>query len=90
MEIASKQTKATNKNQLQYFYAANPKIEKMLAQNERCCNQFLSIPMNILGNYSCLKVNLSFTRDRSFYFTTVFIPGKLCGTNVREEEARQA
>lgn len=29
------------------------------------------------GNYSCLLVNLKFTRDRSFYFTTVFIPGKL-------------
>lgn len=31
----------------------------------------------ILGNYSCLKVELTFTRDRAFYFTTVFIPGKL-------------
>lgn len=26
------------------------------------------------GNYSCLKVELTFTRDRAFYFTTVFIP----------------
>lgn len=29
-----------------------------------------------LGNYSCLKVELTFTRDRAFYFTTVFIPGE--------------
>lgn len=28
------------------------------------------------GNYSCLKVELTFTRDRAFYFTTVFIPGE--------------
>lgn len=37
-------------------------------KNEKC-------PI-LTGNYSCLKVNLIFTRDRSFYFTTVFIPGK--------------
>lgn len=30
-----------------------------------------------IGNYSCLKVDLMFTRDRAFYFTTVFIPGKI-------------
>lgn len=33
------------------------------------------------GNYSCLKVNLSFTRDRSFYFTTFFIPGIILVTS---------
>lgn len=33
------------------------------------------------GNYSCLKVNLIFTRDRSFYFTTVFIPGIILVTS---------
>ncbi|CAL8143195.1 unnamed protein product [Orchesella dallaii] len=26
------------------------------------------------GNYSCLKVELVFNRDRAYYFTTVFIP----------------
>ncbi|XP_070155601.1 pH-sensitive chloride channel 1 isoform X5 [Polyergus mexicanus] len=33
------------------------------------------------GNYSCLKVDLIFTRDRSFYFTTVFIPGIILVTS---------
>lgn len=27
------------------------------------------------GNYSCLRVLLVFTRDKSFYFSTVFVPG---------------
>ena len=27
------------------------------------------------GNYSCLKVRLHFTRDKGFYYTTVFAPG---------------
>lgn len=34
-----------------------------------------------IGNYSCLKVNLIFTRDRSFYFTTFFIPGIILVTS---------
>lgn len=34
-----------------------------------------------VGNYSCLKVDLMFTRDRSFYFTTVFIPGIILVTS---------
>ncbi|XP_044762501.1 glutamate-gated chloride channel isoform X2 [Coccinella septempunctata] len=33
------------------------------------------------GNYSCLEVDLTFTRDRSFYFTTVFIPGIILVTS---------
>ncbi|KAL7046805.1 hypothetical protein ACKWTF_002715 [Chironomus riparius] len=33
------------------------------------------------GNYSCLKVELTFTRDRAFYFTTVFIPGIILVTS---------
>ncbi|KAG5677228.1 hypothetical protein PVAND_007004 [Polypedilum vanderplanki] len=33
------------------------------------------------GNYSCLRVNLRFTRDRHFYFTTVFIPGIILVTS---------
>lgn len=37
--------------------------------------------MNILGNYSCLRVDLIFTRDRAFYFTTVFIPGLILVTS---------
>ena len=27
------------------------------------------------GDYSCLKVRLHFTRDKGFYYTTVFAPG---------------
>ena len=34
-----------------------------------------------VGNYSCLKVDLMFTRDRAFYFTTVFIPGIILVTS---------
>jgi hypothetical protein len=33
------------------------------------------------GNYSCLEVQLTFTRDRAFYFTTVFIPGIILVTS---------
>ncbi|XP_064212061.1 pH-sensitive chloride channel isoform X18 [Tribolium castaneum] len=33
------------------------------------------------GNYSCLGVRLIFTRDRAFYFTTVFIPGIILVTS---------
>ncbi|XP_076253025.1 pH-sensitive chloride channel 1 isoform X5 [Rhynchophorus ferrugineus] len=33
------------------------------------------------GNYSCLRVHLIFTRDRAFYFTTVFIPGIILVTS---------
>ncbi|EDS35462.1 conserved hypothetical protein [Culex quinquefasciatus] len=29
----------------------------------------------------CLKVDLMFTRDRAFYFTTVFIPGIILVTS---------
>lgn len=38
-------------------------------------------PFCRVGNYSCLKVDLMFTRDRSFYFTTVFIPGIILVTS---------
>lgn len=37
--------------------------------------------INFTGNYSCLKVDLIFTRDRAFYFTTVFIPGIILVTS---------
>lgn len=40
-----------------------------------------SMLASIVGNYSCLKVDLIFTRDRSFYFTTVFIPGIILVTS---------
>ncbi|KAL2743673.1 glutamate-gated chloride channel isoform X1, partial [Vespula maculifrons] len=36
---------------------------------------------DLTGNYSCLKVDLIFTRDRAFYFTTVFIPGIILVTS---------
>ncbi|XP_015840960.1 pH-sensitive chloride channel isoform X20 [Tribolium castaneum] len=36
---------------------------------------------NWRGNYSCLGVRLIFTRDRAFYFTTVFIPGIILVTS---------
>ena len=32
----------------------------------------------VAGDYSCLKVRLHFTRDKWFYYTTVFMPGG-CG-----------
>ncbi|XP_018327649.1 glycine receptor subunit alpha-4 isoform X2 [Agrilus planipennis] len=32
-------------------------------------------------NFSCLRVELEFTRDRAFYFTTVFIPGIILVTS---------
>ncbi|KAH9628885.1 hypothetical protein HF086_017814 [Spodoptera exigua] len=35
----------------------------------------------LMCNYSCLKVDLIFTRDRAFYFTTVFIPGIILVTS---------
>ncbi|XP_031766224.1 glutamate-gated chloride channel isoform X21 [Galleria mellonella] len=46
-------------------------------------NQTIPCPIKASwrGNYSCLKVDLIFTRDRSFYFTTVFIPGIILVTS---------
>jgi len=33
------------------------------------------------GDYSCLKIKLHFTRDKAFYWTTVFIPGIILVTS---------
>ncbi|XP_022825304.1 glutamate-gated chloride channel isoform X8 [Spodoptera litura] len=46
-------------------------------------NQTIPCPIKASwrGNYSCLKVDLIFTRDRAFYFTTVFIPGIILVTS---------
>jgi len=33
------------------------------------------------GDYSCLKVRLHFTRDKWFYYTTVFMPGMILVTS---------
>uniref|UniRef100_A0A336LYA0 CSON004372 protein n=1 Tax=Culicoides sonorensis TaxID=179676 RepID=A0A336LYA0_CULSO len=46
-------------------------------------NQTIACPIKASwrGNYSCLKVDLKFTRDRAFYFTTVFIPGIILVTS---------
>nr|XP_021202256.1 glutamate-gated chloride channel isoform X32 [Bombyx mori] len=46
-------------------------------------NQTIPCPIKASwrGNYSCLRVDLIFTRDRSFYFTTVFIPGIILVTS---------
>ncbi|XP_039750132.1 glutamate-gated chloride channel isoform X36 [Pararge aegeria] len=46
-------------------------------------NQTIPCPIKASwrGNYSCLEVDLIFTRDRSFYFTTVFIPGIILVTS---------
>ncbi|XP_043481558.1 glutamate-gated chloride channel isoform X11 [Leptopilina heterotoma] len=46
-------------------------------------NQTITCPIKASwrGNYSCLKVDLMFTRDRAFYFTTVFIPGIILVTS---------
>lgn len=41
----------------------------------------MRVRVNYPGNYSCLKVDLIFTRDRAFYFTTVFIPGIILVTS---------
>lgn len=41
----------------------------------------INYPFPQSGNYSCLKVDLIFTRDRAFYFTTVFIPGIILVTS---------
>lgn len=41
----------------------------------------LNLTWTTAGNYSCLKVDLIFTRDRAFYFTTVFIPGIILVTS---------
>ncbi|XP_017965929.1 glutamate-gated chloride channel-like [Drosophila navojoa] len=35
----------------------------------------------MIGNYSCLQVEMTFTRDRAYYFTTVFIPGIILVTS---------
>ncbi|KAJ8922064.1 hypothetical protein NQ315_008705 [Exocentrus adspersus] len=43
-----------------------------------CCRQVLYVTQR---NYSCLMVELMFTRDRAFYFTTVFIPGIILVTS---------
>nr|BAX77796.1 pH-sensitive chloride channel 1 isoform 4 [Bombyx mori] len=46
-------------------------------------NQTIPCPIKASwrGNYSCLKVDLIFTRDRAFYFTAVFIPGIILVTS---------
>lgn len=35
----------------------------------------------LLGNYSCLQVEMIFSRDRTFYFATIFIPGLILVTS---------
>jgi len=37
--------------------------------------------MYIPGNYSCLQVEMIFSRDRTFYFATIFIPGLILVTS---------
>lgn len=51
---------------------------RSLSENSFHRIRFAILP---LGNYSCLKVELTFTRDRAFYFTTVFIPGIILVTS---------
>lgn len=55
----------------------------MKLDRTRCILSIRNLPNNInfTGNYSCLKVDLIFTRDRAFYFTTVFIPGIILVTS---------
>lgn len=66
-----------------------------IPQSEWCCNGAAHVKVSaqhssssvaihiesVTGNYSCLKVDLIFTRDRAFYFTTVFIPGIILVTS---------
>lgn len=47
----------------------------------RCAVFRYDLTIHFAGNYSCLKVDLIFTRDRAFYFTTVFIPGIILVTS---------
>lgn len=42
---------------------------------------FFFIHTHIPGNYSCLQVELIFSRDRTFYFATIFIPGLILVTS---------
>jgi hypothetical protein len=39
------------------------------------------------GDYSCLKVRLHFTRDKGFYYTTVFAPGESVPTSTAPTQA---
>lgn len=48
---------------------------------ETYCLVSLNVCLLPIGNYSCLQVDLIFTRDRAFYFTTVFIPGIILVTS---------
>ena len=41
----------------------------------------LFLKTNPTGNYSCLQVDLLFTRDDAFYFSTLFIPGIILVTS---------
>lgn len=56
-------------------------MKKNLNPLREICQVKISILHKTLGNYSCLKVDLIFTRDRAYYFTTVFIPGIILVTS---------
>ena len=45
-------------------------VSKLYLVRELFCCEIV-----FLGDFSCLKVKLHFTRDKAFYWTTVFIPG---------------
>lgn len=42
---------------------------------------FFFLLYSIPGNYSCLQVEMIFSRDRTFYFATIFIPGLILVTS---------
>ncbi|XP_026737647.1 glutamate-gated chloride channel isoform X3 [Trichoplusia ni] len=66
-----------------FFYVNNTEVRgrKSLSSSSFYVLFIFRFCLTFLGNYSCLKVDLIFTRDRSFYFTTVFIPGIILVTS---------
>ncbi|XP_050708175.1 glycine receptor subunit alpha-4-like isoform X2 [Eriocheir sinensis] len=47
----------------------------VMNRTEICKDSFFWRGARLRGNYSCLKVDLQFSRDDAFYFSTVFFPG---------------
>ena len=60
-------------NSTQYTSASRPQPD--------FCKNYKHVLNLFLGNYSCLAVELVFTRDKAFYFSTVFIPGIILVTS---------
>ncbi|XP_065333119.1 glutamate-gated chloride channel isoform X1 [Cloeon dipterum] len=59
----------------------SPSLKTLNAYLIKNATQACNTKSSWRGNYSCLRVELIFTRDRAFYFTTVFIPGIILVTS---------